>query len=526
MLKSYRIPLLIIGLIIALQVLFEAYRPKPIDWKESYERQDKIPHGCYIVYQMLTDYFGEHKIMQVQQPIFNHFNKDHAITISSNNEADYESEEDNSYADEEESEYNNEEESETNSEYTNEDENQSEENNEYANENSNKNEANSEYTNEDENQSEENNEYANENSNKNEANSEYANEDENQSEENNEYANENEDTTINYTPYADAHQAEQFIIINNDFEPDSLDTQYLLQFVKTGGTAFIATRNIGATLAQKLKIDTEWLPVSMSDSSTKAVVNFAHDKLSNYSYQFKKDYLSTYFHQIDTANTTILAYTDSIYPNFIQVKYGTGAFYWHCAPKLLSNYTAISDSGAAYIAQLFAHLPAEPRISYWDEYYKPMARFHNKNTPLSYILSIGSLRWGLYLSLIGIMLLMLFESKRRQRAIPVIEPLRNTTVEFAQTIGMLYYQNGDHRDLAQKKINHFIDFLRTKLFLPPVQYNAQYYELIAQKSELPLSKIENLFKLIIQVRTQSSIEPATLVDLSQQIDAFYAHHHV
>ncbi len=476
MLKSYRIPLLIIGLIIALQVLFEAYRPKPIDWKESYERQDKIPHGCYIVYQMLTDYFGEHKIMQVQQPIFNHFNKDHAIALSSNSEVDYEKEEENSYADEEES--------------------------------------------------EENSEYTNENADESEENSEYANENESESEENSEYANEEEDTLINYSFYADAHQAEQFIIINNDFEPDSLDTQYLLQFVKTGGTAFIATYNIGTALAQKLKIDTEWLPVSMSDSSTQGVVNFAHDKLSDYTYQFKKDYLSTYFHPIDTANTTILGYTDSIYPNFIQVKYGTGAFYWHSAPKLLSNYTAISDSGAAYIAQLFAHLPAEPRISYWDEYYKPMARFHNKNTPLSYILSIGSLRWGLYLSLIGIMLLMLFESKRRQRAIPVIEPLRNTTVEFAQTIGMLYYQNGDHRDLAQKKINHFIDFLRTKLFLPPVQYNAQYYELIAQKSELPLSKIENLFKLIIQVRTQSSIEPATLVDLSQQIDAFYAHHHV
>ena len=116
---------------------------------------------------------------------------------------------------------------------------------------------------------------------------------------------------------------------------------------------------------------------------------------------------------------------------------------------------------------------------------------------------------------------MLIESKRRQRPIPIVEPLRNTTLDFARTIGLLYYQQGDHRDLANKKITHFGDFLRQRLYLPPLQLERDYYQLVAQKSEQPLADIEAIFRLIVQVRTQASIEPETLLDLNRRIDNFY-----
>lgn len=437
MLQSYRLPLLIITLLLVMQVLFEIYRPKPIDWTSTYEKKDKIPNGCYITHQMLDDYFGKHTIKVVRQPIYNQMSDDHALLI-------------------------------------------------------------------------------NENDNNNPSDSTAIIDDLDKKDD-------QADDTIHYTQYANSHQSEQYIIITENFSPDILDSKHLWRFAETGGTVFIAAQQISDTLAKMLHIETDWHIGNWNDTSSRRKTSFTHPNLRKQaSYHFRNQYLKSYFSRLDTTHALILGQMDSsIYPNFVRIACGSGAFYLHSAPHLFANYTAVNDSGAAYIAQVFSHLPASPNISYWDEYYKPL-RLPNE-TPLRYILSTEALRWAFYLMLIGIALLMLLDSKRRQRPIPIIEPLRNTTLDFARTIGLLYYQNGDHRDLAQKKITHFIDFLRTRLFLPPVQYDRNYYGLIAQKAALPLADIESIFKLIIQVRTQVAIEPATLLELSRRIDAFYVH---
>ncbi len=39
-------------------IIIEIVRPKPIDWSPSYTASDKIPFGCYIVYNEIEDLFG------------------------------------------------------------------------------------------------------------------------------------------------------------------------------------------------------------------------------------------------------------------------------------------------------------------------------------------------------------------------------------------------------------------------------------------------------------------------------------
>ena len=54
------------------------------------------------------------------------------------------------------------------------------------------------------------------------------------------------------------------------------------------------------------------------------------------------------------------------------------------------------------------------------------------------------------------------QGKRKQRIIPVITPLKNTSLEFVETIGRLYYQKGTRSGIAHKKIIFFLDFIRTR----------------------------------------------------------------
>lgn len=43
-----------------------------------------------------------------------------------------------------------------------------------------------------------------------------------------------------------------------------------------------------------------------------------------------------------------------------------------------------------------------------------------------------------------------FESKRRQKFIPIIPPLHNSSLDFTETVGLLYFNKSDHSNLAEK----------------------------------------------------------------------------
>lgn len=86
-------------------------------------------------------------------------------------------------------------------------------------------------------------------------------------------------------------------------------------------------------------------------------------------------------------------------------------------------------------------------------------------TPLSYFIMNKPLQWALYLALALILLYMILHLRRRQRAIPVIKDPENRQLEFAQLIGTLYFQKGDHADLLKKKYNYFAEHLRRELFV-------------------------------------------------------------
>jgi len=75
------------------------------------------------------------------------------------------------------------------------------------------------------------------------------------------------------------------------------------------------------------------------------------------------------------------------------------------------------------------------------------------------------LRWAIYLALGLVAVFMLLHLRRRQRAIPVVKEPENKQLEFAQLIGTLYYQRGDHADLLRKKYNYFAEHLRRELFV-------------------------------------------------------------
>ena len=76
-------------------------------------------------------------------------------------------------------------------------------------------------------------------------------------------------------------------------------------------------------------------------------------------------------------------------------------------------------------------------------------------------------------------------ARRRQRAIPELEPVKNTSKEFAETIGRLYFFKGDHTDLAKKMCLYFKDELRQRLYLRRSVWDDETIEHVAGRTGIP-----------------------------------------
>jgi hypothetical protein len=115
---------------------------------------------------------------------------------------------------------------------------------------------------------------------------------------------------------------------------------------------------------------------------------------------------------------------------------------------------------------------------------------------------------------------MVFEAKRKQRIIPVIKPLANSTLEFVSTIGNLYYQRGDHKNIAEKKIQFFFEYIHSHYRIPVMQRDDTFINTLIKKTGMEPSTCRQLVLLINQIAGSEKISKDELIALSALLDKF------
>ena len=56
--------------------LFEYYRPKPLDWRDSYSNKDNIPYGTEMIFELLPELVLNEKVETVRLPPYNQLSRD------------------------------------------------------------------------------------------------------------------------------------------------------------------------------------------------------------------------------------------------------------------------------------------------------------------------------------------------------------------------------------------------------------------------------------------------------------------
>lgn len=330
-----------------------------------------------------------------------------------------------------------------------------------------------------------------------------------------------------------------YLFITDEFDPDPFEGSRLLEHIAQGGVAFLATDEVGKEWRDTLRLEQRfyWIdddtPPASPDSTGSPIL---HEVLSapaiprvgrlldpalepDSAYTFLENAGGFYFSAFDTARTAVLGTNHRGDANFIHIAFGEGALFIHLIPEAFTNYNVVHPQNHAYVAKVLSYLPDGPELV-WDTYHKPIAAV--PQTRLRVILSSPSLRWGYFLALATLVLFVIFRGKRRQRILPEIEPPRNTTVEFVETVGRLYFQHGDHANLARKKITYFLDYVRTKLNVPTVTQDDEFFHLVAERSRIAEDRVRTLFREMQQIQQQPRVTAAALANLNRQIESFYA----
>src|SRR5690606_9367022 len=150
--------------------------------------------------------------------------------------------------------------------------------------------------------------------------------------------------------------------------------------------------------------------------------------------------------------------------------------------------------------------------------YKSGKTFYTSS--LYILLSNKALKWAYYFLITGAVLFIIFEGKRKQRAVPVVTPLKNQTFEYSRTIADLYVEQKKYKALAEKKIEHFYDHIRRQYRIDTTEINDRFYIELAAKSNKTGAETKDLFRLFRHILEKPEITNVELMELNEKIASF------
>ncbi len=307
-----------------------------------------------------------------------------------------------------------------------------------------------------------------------------------------------------------------YLFIAGEVKMDEYDYQELVKYMQRGNNVLIAAYKLSDFLTDTLQLQMN----SVGYVNTKGTpLNFVSPVFKEkHPYVFNRGLGDQYFSRVDTLRATALGRNANGDVTFVKYTFGKGALYLLPSPQLLSNYNLLNPAGAAYIAKALSYLPAAKRLI-WDE--NNTRGNVDDESVLRVLVKHEQLRWAYYLALCGLVIFICFEMKRRQRIIPVIDPLKNTSVDFVKVVGKVYYQQRDNRDIAHKKISYFLEYVRSSYRLKTTNLDQEFLAVLVIKSGVEEALVQQLIEMIDKVNNTVMVNDDQLISLNKLIEKFY-----
>lgn len=330
--------------------------------------------------------------------------------------------------------------------------------------------------------------------------------------------------------------------------PGELDS--LLAWVASGHTAFYASSRWADSLSIKLGANTPDPDIWTWFRARQLYLNFLdsgmvlqephviHHRVQDRRPEVHWNLIDTAYLYWSFPGSRPLAMTELGCP-LLRMDYGDGHFYFLTTTELLSNRSLTEAQGRDAAERILSYLPTGD--VYWDRGHRSQMGGMPpppNTTPLRFVLENEALRKAWYLLLTMLLLYVLFRSRRRQAAIPLVDPKENHSLAFVDSVAQLHAaQRGGHGDALAMLQNHFYDAvlrrfqinLRPKRdpegkLLPPDPRDARA---LALRADLEQEEVQSLLRLVRDAGTAPAKAGESndygLIRLHQRLQAFYQH---
>lgn len=316
------------------------------------------------------------------------------------------------------------------------------------------------------------------------------------------------------------------VIFTSRFDADDEEMQSLLHFVENGNQVLLVANTFSDETQRLLGFDvsehSSYYQAAYDDDSLALRLNPAvFGRAERFAYPGRK--VESSFYKIDSARTRVLGFGSDGRPDFIQLSTGKGNLFVHAAPLAFTNYFVLHRNNNLYLARALSVIPASVRRLEWNEYYLSRRPSASEKDPgwLRVLFRYPPFKWALLTGSATLVLCVLLGMRRRQRQIPLIRKPRNESLDFVKTLGRLYYDRRDHRNLAQKIGTYFLDHVRSRYKLPTQERGEAFVAALHYKSGYDRRELERIVGFINALDNLPAISEQQLFQFHKLVEAFY-----
>ncbi len=323
-------------------------------------------------------------------------------------------------------------------------------------------------------------------------------------------------------------EAQLLLIVARQFQADEDEMKKIIEFVEHGNDVFISARYISAATDAILGCSSSSYDINlfsdeeMDDSMGIQLKHPPFIQKTKYAYPGKK--YNSYFDSIDSTTTDVLGYGEGGRPDFIRLRAGKGNLYVHLEPLAFSNYFLLHKNNILYYENALSVINPHVKKIVWDEYYlnrKPENDNNGQRNLLDVLFRYPALKAALLTALFTLLLYVLLEMRRKQRYIPVISKPRNDSLDFVRTIGRLYHDKGDHKNLCKKMGAYFLEHIRNQYKLSTVNLDDDFINNLKFKTGNDESEIRGIISFIKYLDDAPAISHEQLTNFHKQLESFY-----
>lgn len=305
--------------------------------------------------------------------------------------------------------------------------------------------------------------------------------------------------------------------INAHFAADEVDS--LLAYVEAGHQVLLSAANFDEALLERLRLRQDPENLEIDKKVQQIFLKDRNNNPQSYTYRTHDAGIYSRFSSRDTVSAPFftLGLNEDRHPDCVVFSIGQGKLLLHAVPVAFSNHFLLQQRNYTYLSSLFSYIPENVSNIYFSSFNSREIEYSS----WSVLWRNYSTRIALLLTLLLLGIFVLFEMKRRQKIIPVIPPVENASVAFVETIGRLYYNKKNHSNLAEKMVQHFLDFVRNHYYLNTNILDQDFIRHLAAKSGKSIAQADTLVHAIREVQGGAKADEAFLYSLYNQIQEFY-----